>query len=273
MLAKKLPVLIVLNLLIVSIVAMVMMLMINMYKFEKAIDEIVNDRFYFLIEGLRASLEAEMSLGGVPLARVPTGNQQLLAAMAENESILSIEVFDQDGRTVLSTDPSFVGDIIPSSWEHAWQEANHSAWIVEDDRGAIALGLGVIDALDNPTGSIVLRYSPARQAQLVSDTNQSLIYDGIWIWLGGFAAMTVLVFIVTRPISRYLDGLSDHLSQLIDPSDAQNAPEIPAPAEQALATKTLDKFNDFGFADGYRQAQNTLDDVENDIRKIDGELK
>ncbi|MBC05402.1 hypothetical protein [Thalassospira sp.] len=272
MLAKKLPVLIVLNLLIVSIVAMAMMLMINMYKFEKAIDQVVNDRFYFLIEGLRTSLEAEMSLGGVPLARLPTGNQQLLAAMAENDSILSIEVFDQDGRTVLSTDPSFVGDIIPSGWEQAWQENKHSSWMVEDDRGAISLGLGVIDALGNPTGSIVLRYSPARQAQLVSDINKSLINDGLWIWVGGFVAMTVLVFFVTRPISRYLNGLSSHLSQLLDQRDQQEPPVLAEPAPTAVSAKPGSEFNDYGFMDSYRLTQDTLDQTAKKLRQIDGDL-
>ena len=272
MLAKKLPVLIILNLLIVSIVAMAMMLMINMYKFEKAIDQVVNDRFYFLIEDLRTSLEAEMSLGGVPLAHLPTGNQQLLAALAENDSILSIEVFDQDGRTVLSTDPSFVGDIIPSSWEEAWQENKHFGWIVEDDRGAIALGLGVIDAIGNPTGSIVLRYSPARQSQLVSDVNKSLIKDGIWIWIGGFAAMTILVFLVTRPISRYLNGLSVHLSQLLDPQDGQQPPDLVEPAPQSVTANPISEFNDFGFADSYRLASDTLEQTEKKLRQIDGEL-
>ncbi|MCC9620377.1 hypothetical protein LPB41_01625 [Thalassospira sp. MA62] len=273
MLAKKLPVLIIFNLLIVSLAAMAMMLMINMYKFEKAIDQTVNDRFYFLIEGLRASLEAEMSLGGVPLARVPTGNQQLLAAMAENDSILSIEVFDQEGSTVLSTDPSFVGDIIPASWERAWQDNKHSSWIVDDERGAVALGLGVNDMLGNPTGSIVLRYSPARQTQLVSDINQSLVRDGMWIWLGGFAAMTILVFFVTRPISKYLNGLGNHLSQLLDPKGGQNPPHLAEPEMRPASQSIPDELDDFGFVDGYRHAQSEIIQTEKAIRQIDGELK
>ena len=269
MLFKKLPVLIVVNLLVVSIAAMALMLMINMYKFEKAIDQVVNDRFYFLMEGVRSSLETEMSLSGVLLARLTTGTQQLLAAKGQDDAILSIEVFDHNGQTVLSTEPSFVGDIIPTSWEEAWKTHKHSGWSVAEARGAKVLGLGITDTLGNPAGSIVLRYSPEKQTALVSTVNQDLIHDGIWIWGGGFAAMAALVFFVTYPISSYLNGLSTHLSKLLEQAGPQQAPTLQEPSIAAAAATDTD---DFGFAKGYCKAHDTINQAEAELRKIDGEI-
>ena len=240
----------------VTAAALALAVFINLHKFNKAFDATLNDRFSFVLEDVRDSLEGEMRVG-LPLGSLSNAQSVLDKAVKTDPYILSIEAFDREGRTVYSTDRSFLFDIVPASWEQAWRHAAGGEWSVKD-RDSVALGLGLRDMLGQPTGSLALRYSTSLHQNTVNKLQAVLMQYAAWLSGGSIVLMFVFVSFMTRPLRAYLSALENAISHLTGKDQAG------APGEAADSHVR-------GFMDGYRLAERELTKLESGLRRMDEE--
>ena len=93
---------------------------LSAHMFERTLSDFLTSRFEFELNDVRQRIETQMDLG-LALAELQSVPQELEEYLRADEQILSIEVFDDTGIVLFSTDPSFVGDLVTEEWVTAWR--------------------------------------------------------------------------------------------------------------------------------------------------------
>ena len=152
---------------------------LSLHKFERVLADLLTSRFEFVANDLRLKIETQMDLG-LALANLENVNDELSELLLNDEQILSIEVFDDTGTVLFSTDPSFVGDLVAEDWIFSWQvNWGKSSWsMLENDAGIV--GVGLQNNLNQNVGSIALRYSRVFLDQsIVQQVERLLVISGV----------------------------------------------------------------------------------------------
>lgn len=209
------------GLVLICLLSLAVTAFINLHKFNAAYENVVNDRFYFAMGQARNLLEAEMRLGQ-PLSQLQAAQPVLDDLQAIDPHIVSVEIFDQKGQTLYSTDNSFLMDFVPKAWETAWLQTPGKRWSV-DTQLTTALGLGLRNAFDEPVGSIALLYDVALQETAFLSIQNKLQTYALWIALGALVVLGVAVVVLTRPLKSFLQYLQQDLVSEQDTPSCQNA--------------------------------------------------
>ena len=162
-------------------VAMTTALSVQM--FERTLADVLTSRFEFVLNDLRQRLETQMDLGlALPVLQgVPEEMEEYLEA---DDQLLSIEVFDDTGIVLFSTDPSFVGDLVADEWILAWRASRGQEVWSDLQRAARVVGVSMQDNLGRNVGSIALRYSRGFFEDTVAAQGTRLLIIGAVVVLG-----------------------------------------------------------------------------------------
>ncbi len=249
-----------------SAVAIALVTFISLHKFDQAFRSAINDRYAFVLEDVREALEAEMRVG-LPLENLTNAANLLDDAQRRDASILSVEVFNASGRTVFSTDRSFLGDIVPDGWEQAAKQADGALWTVNEAE-AVALGIGLRDMLNAPTGGLVLRFSVTQHADKIAGLEATALKRAAWLWAIGSLATIVIILMITRPLCRYFLSLESTLASLVSAksTDFELIEESVNSTIDPIASQQMTVF-----AKQYRTANHELSGLEASLQKIDEE--
>ena len=156
--------------------------LLNHYKYRKYLSDLIRDRHALVLQDIGHSIEASLSLG-LAVDALPGVNAALQARTLRDPGVLSIEMFDEQGTVVYSSDESLRGDLVSKEWATAWQMADQPVWArVEHD--AHVVGLRVNDVLGHAVGSLALRYSRAAFDREVR---------AMAVRIAGLCALTVLL--------------------------------------------------------------------------------
>ena len=131
---------------------------LSVHMFERTLAEVLTSRFEFVLNDLRRKVETQMDLG-LPLAGLQGVDSELEEYLRADDQLLSIEVFNDDGIVLFSTDPSFVGDLVAEEWILAWRAGRGLEVWSDLERDARVVGSPLRDNLGRNVGSIALRYS------------------------------------------------------------------------------------------------------------------
>ena len=93
---------------------------LSVHKFERTLADFLASRFEFVVSDIRQRIETQMDLG-LALSGLQGVSERLEGYIRADQQILSIEVFDDTGAVLFSTDPSFVGDLVAEEWMIAWR--------------------------------------------------------------------------------------------------------------------------------------------------------
>ena len=107
-----------------------MMTVLSAHMFERTLSDFLNSRFEFELNDLRQRIETQVDLG-IELGELQNVPSELEAYMHADNQILTIEVFDETGTVLFSTDPSFVGDLVTEEWVTAWRAGPRSGCLVQ----------------------------------------------------------------------------------------------------------------------------------------------
>lgn len=206
--------LIITGLLVITAIALLMTIFISLHKFSSAYQGAIDDRFYFAMGEAVKPLKAEMQLGQ-PVDKLSSAQKTIEKLKAIDKDIISVEIFDQKGRTIYSTDNSYLFGLIPDRWETAWKSSTEAKWQVKDDKSH-ALGFKLTNSLDQAVGSLVLLYSPAIEKRAFAQIKNTLF--GHALWLGG-AASLILCLVIYRLSRRFKQKLHDLESDLQTPEN------------------------------------------------------
>lgn len=173
-------------------------------------------RFQFALNKVRGALESGLRLG-LPLPDLPGAQESIQQNRQHEPVILSIDVFDVQGRIVFTTDSGGVGSNIPGDWRAACLDAGRNSRRGQDEEGRFLCG-AVLNGYEQIVGGVVLRY-------LLPDRS------GTFGLLGG-EGLAALLFVLAlgaagilggwwalRPIEAFLRRQADAVAGLQPPVD------------------------------------------------------
>ena len=232
---------------------------LSLHKFERILADLLTSRFEFVANNLRLDIETQMDLGLV-LANLENINEEMVNLL-DDEQILSIEIFDESGTVIFSTDPSFIGDLVAENWLFLWQvNRNKSSWsLLEKDAGVV--GAGLKNNLNQDVGSIALRYSREFLDQSVDQQLERLL-----VLVGVVAAvMAVLSVLGCALLLRSYFKDWANMSEALADINSQNR-DSPNLAEANSRHPEFEEFSTSVF-----EAIDSMDSATSDIRKLDEE--
>ncbi len=216
---------------------------LGIHKYERTSADLITSRFQFIVNDIRQNIELQMDLG-LSLVNLQGISQELEGYLTDRQ-ILSIEVFDDTGTVLFSTDPSFEGDLVSEQWISLWRSSlDKDSWsMLESDAGVV--GVSLKNNFGQDVGSLALRYSRNFLDNSIAEQVERLSILGAAV----AAAMTIVsllgCILLLRPICRVLrnttlalrgiaerNAVDDHCTAI-----QQSYPEFSAFAETALAVQ------------------------------------
>ena len=175
---------------------------LNFYKYDSTLSDLLRSRFTFLLRDMRHTLETGMDLG-LPLRELDNVPELIGGNAARNPEVLSIEIFDPSGTVLFSTDSSFVGDLVATSWLDRWQKSTEPLWSTRE-HDADTLGITLQNNLGQTVGAIALRYDRRLEDGLLYRMGLQLAGVGVVV----VAVATFLVglgsYLLLRPMRKQL---------------------------------------------------------------------
>ena len=233
---------------------------LSIHKFERTFADLLTSRFQFVVNDVRQRIETQMDLG-LTLVNLENITEEMEAYLRNDEQILSIEVFDETGTVLFSTDPSFVGDLVSEDWVIAWRTSRgKTLWsALESDAGVV--GVPLRNNLSQDVGSLALRYSRDFLDHSVSEQIERLLLVGVAIGI-------IMVLLSFFGCSALLRGASQDLKIMGSAME-----DITKRNKDSTALQnTLARHPEFAaFSDSALDAQDTLDSATKEIHQLDEE--
>ena len=200
-----------LALVVILAAGVAMTTVLSAHMFERTLSDFLTSRFEFELNDVRQRIETQMDLG-IALAELESVPEELAEYLHADEQILSIEVFDETGIVLFSTDPSFVGDLVTEEWVTAWRASRGQDVWSDLERDARVVGVPLRDNLGRDVGSLALRYSRDFFDDNVSTQTTRLLFIGALVVL----AMTPLSILGAMILLRGLRGELRDLRESMD---------------------------------------------------------
>ena len=233
---------------------------LSAHMFERTLSDFLTSRFEFELNDFRQRLETQMDLG-IELADLQSVPEELEEYLHADEQILSIEVFDETGIVLFSTDPSFVGDLVTEEWVTAWRASRGQHVWSNLERDARVVGVPLRDNLGRDVGSVALRYSRDFFDDNVTTQTTRLLFIGALVVL----AMTPLSILGAMVLLRGLRGeLRDLRESMDDVADRRRD-------GSALERTRTDHPELAAFAAAALTAHDDIDAAIGEIRRLDEE--
>lgn len=229
---------------------------LNLYKYEKTYLQLAQSRFGFVVFDIKATVENSLNLG-LPLSALRNTQNVIERETAQDDQILSIEVFDQDGETQFSTNRGGIGNRVPRHWLAA--RGDGDAWSEIDDQ-AIVVGAPLINNFGQTVGGIALRYSRAHFDLKVWDMQLELMRVAIGIFAAAGIVAAVGVYLLFRSARRRLAQMEMSLRRIAEsPTPAFDRAEAATDLERSVARFELKA----------REAIETIAAADREVDRID----
>jgi len=168
---------------------------------DERFDSLRESRFRFGLVTVRAALESGLRLGFAP-DDLPGAQALIEQTQARQPDILSIEVFDPQGRILFSTDLGGFGATVPAVWRDGCLQRADAPLRADDEDGRVQCA-ALVNAYEQIAGGVLLRYRPwasERAGRSWSDAWLQLM-----LALVAIAALgTTLGWLLARPHERRL---------------------------------------------------------------------
>jgi len=167
---------------------------------DRAYGRLAESRFLFVSNSLKSALEVNAGLG-FALHEVRQAQELIEREKAEDRQILAVEVLDQQGRSLFSTDRGTIGEDPPQAWLDALQAAGGRQWR-SVDRDAIIIGVPINNDFDQTIGYVALSYSASYFDRQFDAVAERLLWSGLAIFTILMPMVFILVWIFTRVVER-----------------------------------------------------------------------
>ncbi len=233
---------------------------LSVHKFERTLADFLASRFEFVVSDIRQRIETQMDLG-LALSGLQGVSERLEGYIRADQQILSIEVFDDTGAVLFSTDPSFVGDLVAEEWMIAWRTSRGRDVWSDLERDAGVVGAPLRNNLDQDVGSLALRYSRDFLDRSVTAQASRLLVIAAMAAVG----MTVISILGTILLLRRSNRELTHLNA------AMNDVMERAPDGRALDWARQQHPEFAAFSGSALAAYESIDAATADVRRLDEE--
>ncbi len=166
-------------------------------------------RFQFSLNSVIGNLESGLRLG-LPLADLPGAQGQIEHVRVRDPGILSIDVFDGDGRILFTTDHGGVGAHLPAA--RSTPCLANGGWRGRDEDGSMQCGV-LQNSYEQVIGGVLLRYQPVTRAGTINLLNRHWsvprMMTVILVLLASLAALAIgAAWLRLRPLEQRLEALA-----------------------------------------------------------------
>ena len=194
--------------------------LLNFFKYRSNAERIIKERLVVTGNAIENSIQSSLALG-LQFADIGTLPGTMERERATDEMILSIDVFDIDGKLLYSTDRLRATRNVPATWLAAARQANGTDWFVKDGTESAASNV-IKNNFGVVVGHVALRYS---EEQLKATTNTvarelALSTLGVFVVAATLASFALLA--VMKRLSRDIDAVEAALrsGDAMRPSEA-----------------------------------------------------
>lgn len=232
----------------------ILVLQLNRSLVDKTYDRLAETRFLFVSQSLKTALELNIGLG-FPLAELRVSQELIEREKADDDQILAIEVLDETGRSLFSTDRGTVGEEAPGNWSQAIQMMGGQRWTVVE-RDAIVIGVPIVNDFERTVGYVALQYAKTYFDQRLDEFSESLTVWGIGI----FAALALVLLVSTMSFTAASAARPRALLAIFN---GEPTPDVKDDPLVDLAAAAQEKIN---------SAAAYLDSRAKDLQRLDDEL-
>lgn len=130
--------------------------LLNYFKYEATLKNLQRSSVALAVADVYDTMQKSTTIG-LGLAENPALQGLIERQMGASRLILGIDILDETGRIVLSTEVQRVLTMAPAPWIKAVQGSGTNAWPVEDDL-AFVIGRTVKNSFNVAVGGVAIRY-------------------------------------------------------------------------------------------------------------------
>ena len=191
---------------------------LNFFKYRSNAERILHERLVVTGNAIETNIQSSMALG-LQFTDLGTLPGTLERERSTDDIILSIEVFDTEGKPMYSTDLLRTMRNVPAAWLAAARQSGSNDWFVKDGSESAA-GTAIQNNFGLTIGFVALRYSE----QQVNASHYAVARD---LALSTFAVFVVAASVASLALLGVMRRLSRELkaveSALISPDPARLA--------------------------------------------------
>jgi hypothetical protein len=200
--------------LVVSFFAVGMAAFLNYFKYKSTIGGIVKSRVLVVGRSIENSVQASLSLG-MQFTELTTLPALMDREKAADRLIRGIDVFDDTGQVIYSTEASRVGQRVMRGWTESANRAKSTEWTSEAPDEYIA-GISLKNNFDLTVGYLALRYSRDYVDRAAAKAAREISLAALAAFLGIALIAPLALIVVIRRFEQDLRTLEIAASHLED---------------------------------------------------------
>jgi len=216
--------------LVVSFFAVGMAAFLNYFKYKSTIGGIVKSRVLVVGRSIENSVQASLSLG-MQFTELSTLPAQMEREKASDRLIRGIDVFDDTGQVIYSTDPERVGQRVLRAWTEAAARSKSTEWSGEAPEEYVA-GISLKNNFDLTVGYLALRYSRDYVDRAAAAAAREISLAALGAFAGIALIAPLALIVVIRRFERDLQSLEAAATHLEDRS--RDAPANGSAFDEAI---------------------------------------
>jgi hypothetical protein len=200
--------------LVVSFFAVGMAAFLNYFKYKSTIGGIVKSRVLVVGRSIENSIQASLALG-LQFTELATLPSQMEREKASDKLIQGIDVFDDTGQIIYSTETARVGQRVLRSWTEAAGRSKSTEWAAESSDDYVA-GISLKNNFDLTGGYLALRYSRDYVDRAASAAARQITLAALGAFAGIALIAPLALIVVIRRFERDLQTLETAAVHLED---------------------------------------------------------
>jgi hypothetical protein len=229
---------------LVLLIVMGLIFMMSYFKFQTTLATLIQNRLTVISITMGESIESAIDLG-LMLGEIRTAEAVIARAKRNDPGIASIQIFDNNGQILYSTQKGRAGINVPPYVLQALEESDGQSW--RFDRGdSFVNGFSLLNSFDQLIGGIVLTYSKDAYNTKVAALTNSLTRKSILIFVGFAILAFIGIKFGFRGLGRYTDSIESSYERV--QVDGDNVCSIDVTGLPAVASAEamihMDDFDD-----------------------------
>jgi hypothetical protein len=249
---------------LVLLIVMGLIFMMSYFKFQTTLATLIQNRLTVISITMGESIESAIDLG-LRLGEMRTAEAVIARAKRNDPGIASIQIFDNNGQILYSTQKGMAGINVPPYVLEALEESDGRAWRL--DRGnSFVNGVSLSNSFDQMIGGIVLKYSKDAYNTKVAALTNSLARKSILIFVGFAILAFIGIKLGFRSLGRYADRIESSYERVQE--DGDNVFTIDAAGLLAAASaEAMIRMDDFD--EKLCTIKDNLSEATKDMRELE----
>jgi hypothetical protein len=170
------------------------MVFLNYTKFQKVFTVFYQSRIDYVIKDMKQAVEFSLGMG-LALSDLKNTQDLIERVRKEDKQIIAIQVVDPSGSVVFTTHKDAAGDkTVPDAWLTKTRSTS-DIWTIHD-ADAMVIGVPLLNAIDQVSGSLVLEYSRSFYDGLLKEMLWDMAKMGALIFVAGTGVSLMLAFLM-----------------------------------------------------------------------------